>query len=85
MFQKNTILTEKFRQQDHSLCYILNLIFVAVATYFSVVFTFMFHLFQFLFCPCPDFIMVPAENRDISQYGNKEDTQRVTEVEGWRT
>ena len=84
MFQKNTILTEKFRQQDHSLCYILNLIFVAVATYFSVVFTFMFHLFQFLFCPCPDFIMVPAENRDISQYGNKEDTQRVTEVEGWR-
>ena len=28
--------------------------------------------------------MVPAENRDISQYGNKEDTQRVTEVEGWR-
>ena len=28
--------------------------------------------------------MVPAENRDISQYGNKEDTQRVTEVEGCR-
>ena len=62
----------------------LYLIFVAVAKYFSVVFTFMFDLFQFLFCPCPDFIMVPAENRDISQYGNKEDTQRVTEVEGWR-